>query len=575
VRPFLPPLRGARITGFQKTGDNAWSLSYEVGGEASKINYRLDAPGRATFEFVGPDGEKRTEQYSGRAGGGQRGGGQGGGGRRPREAPGAGAEDGAAPPASPSTPTNAPANASSGFTLTSSGVNGQGLLDGKYTCDGESISPPFAWSNLPAGTKSLALTIHHITPDDEERVYLVLSGIPAETKALEAAQKTIGRFGANSVNRRAEYAPPCSKGPGEKVYTVTVFALSAEPALGAAREGVTRAALLKAIEKTTLGRASVDLRYARRTDGEEAAPQRGQGGQQGGQNGRRGGQGGGGQGGGGQGGGGRRGGQGGGGGGGGGQGGGGGEQGGLLARMTAFHTDVPAHDVDVVLVRPTDRSITVTIDVAKTADAVVEYWTEKAPRKQQTAPVAVPADRVASVELKGLEPATMYSYRVGLLRDAGSGGDARVPAWGETAFFRTRPGAGTPFTFAIQADSHLDANVSTKAYEQTVRNIRADRPDLFMDLGDTFMTDKRGQDYERTLPQYDAQRYYFGIACENAALFMILGNHDGEKGDVGRGIAEWSYNQRVARFPAPTIDGAMYTGNTLFKDGRGSHYYAF
>ncbi|MFZ4751691.1 MAG: metallophosphoesterase, partial [Phycisphaerales bacterium] len=450
-------------------------------------------------------------------------------------------------------------------------LDADGLLAVRCTCDGDSIAPALEWSGLPKDTRSIAVLMDHAPPDSgEPHVYMVVYGIPASAKGLTEGARDVGTWGVNTVNRRAEYAPPCSKGPGEKVYTVTVFALSAEPALGAAREGVTRAALLKAIEKTTLGRASVDLRYARQTDGEEAAPQRGQGGQQGGQNGRRGGQGGGGQGGGG-----RRAGQGGGGGGGGGQGGGGGEQGGLLARMTAFHTDVPAHDVDVVLVRPTDRSITVTIDVAKTADAVVEYWTEKAPRKQQTAPVAVPADRVASVELKGLEPGTMYSYRVGLLRDAGSGRDARVPAWGETAFFRTRPGPGTPFTFAIQADSHLDANVNPKAYEQTVRNIRADRPDLFMDLGDTFMTDKRGQDYERTLPQYDAQRYYFGIACENAALFMILGNHDGEKGDVGRGIAEWSYNQRVARFPAPTIDGAMYTGDTSFEDGRGSHYYAF
>ena len=101
------------------------------------------------------------------------------------------------------------------------------MLDAKYTCDGDSVSPPFAWSGVPAGTKSLALTIHHITPDGAERVYLVLSGIPADAKGLEAAQKAIGTFGSNNVNRRAEYAPPCSQGPGEKVYTATLYALAA------------------------------------------------------------------------------------------------------------------------------------------------------------------------------------------------------------------------------------------------------------------------------------------------------------------------------------------------------------
>ena len=452
------------------------------------------------------------------------------------------------------------------------------MLDAKYTCDGDSVSPPFAWSGVPAGTKSLALTIHHITPDGAERVYLVLSGIPADAKGLEAAQKAIGTFGSNNVNRRAEYAPPCSQGPGEKVYTATLYALSAAPKLGGG--AVTREELLASMKDITVGTASLDLRYAR-PDGAagngggaaegERRPRGGQGG--GGQGGaggagrQGGGQGGGRQGGGGQGGGGQ---------GGGGQGGGGGggratgEERGLLERMTAFHTDVPAHEVDVVLVRPTETSITVSIDVANESEATVEYWTDKAPRKQQSAPVRIPADRVGTVALTGLQPGTEYAYRVGLAKPG-----TREIAWGAESRFRTRVAAGTPFSFVIQADSHLDANMDPTTYTQTLRNMRAEKADFLVDLGDTFMTDKRGQDYERALPQYDAQRYYFGLACDAMPLFMVLGNHDGEKGDVGRGIAEWSYSQRVARFPAPEIDGRIYTGSTGMKDGRGTNYYAF
>ena len=242
--------------------------------------------------------------------------------------------------------------------------------------------------------------------------------------------------------------------------------------------------------------------------------------------------------------------------------------------MTAFHTEVPAHDIDVVLVRPTSNSITLSIDLAKAAEATVEYWTERAPRKLQSKPVAIAADGVGTIELTELQPASEYLYRVGLKRD----GD-KAPAWGETARFQLPRPSGSSFTFDIQADSHLDANMDPKVSEQTLRNVRADKPDFFVDLGDTFMTDKRGQDYERALPQYDAQRYYFGIACDTAPLFMVLGNHDGEKGDEngaqGRGMGEWSYKQRTARFPAPVIDGKMFTGATAMKDGHGANYYAF
>jgi Raf kinase inhibitor-like YbhB/YbcL family protein len=30
----------------------------------------------------------------------------------------------------------------------------------KYTCDGEDVSPPLAWSSVPEGTQSLALIVH-------------------------------------------------------------------------------------------------------------------------------------------------------------------------------------------------------------------------------------------------------------------------------------------------------------------------------------------------------------------------------------------------------------------------------
>ena len=161
----------------------------------------------------------------------------------------------------------------------SSGVGADGMLGKKYTCDGDSISPPIEWTGLPAATKSVAIAMHHVPPGGKEGVdehaYIVLWGLSPATKAIAESQHDVGTWGINTVNRRAEYAPPCSKGPGEKSYMVTVYALSAEPKLTAGRAGF--AELLAAIKDTTISIAEVELRYARERGAGDEPPPRGDG----------------------------------------------------------------------------------------------------------------------------------------------------------------------------------------------------------------------------------------------------------------------------------------------------------
>ena len=433
---------------------------------------------------------------------------------------------------------------------------------------------------MPAGTKSIALTIHHITTDNLERIYLVRFGIPPNVKSIAEGDKSVGTFGLNNVGRRAEYAPPCSQGPGEKTYIASLYALSTEPKFATATP--TREELLAAIKDITLASGTLELRYSRTegASGSPGAPERsrgqGRGGrsgdqvgdQAGGQAGERGGE----------------------------QVGdsgagapktaprdpapsgeqrSGGQRGSLIERMTAFKTDIPARELDVILARPTDTSIAVSIGLAKSADAIVEYWTDGDAPRAQSKSVAIAGGEIEVVELTGLKPSTEYRYRIGTTRDG-----AKSAAWGASNRFRTRAATGTPFTFTIQADSHLDQGVTPKCYEQTLANMLAAQPDFFVDLGDTFMTDKRGGNFTETRAQYDAQRYYFGLLCKSAPLFMVLGNHDGEKGTSGSrqsDIGPWSFHMRTERFPEPVIDAkaSMYTGSTGFTNGRGANYYAF
>ena len=280
LRQDTTPLRGAKITGFKQTAPKAWKLTYEVGGKPGFVEYSVDASGKVIFNFTSVDGEKSTETYSakesrGDGKGPQKDGRRGKGDKPPREdGPPPPREDGPPPPredddandrpgAGETSSTASTPRAANAFLFSSSGVGANGLLDAKFTCDGESLSPPFQWSDLPAGTKSLALTMHHIPrPGAEEHVYIVTWNIPATTKSLDAGQKNVGVWGVNTVNGRAQYAPPCSKGPGEKIYVVTLYALSGEPKLPGTGK-VTRSDLLTSIKDITLGSSAIDLRYAR------------------------------------------------------------------------------------------------------------------------------------------------------------------------------------------------------------------------------------------------------------------------------------------------------------------------
>ncbi len=157
-------------------------------------------------------------------------------------------------------PTTVPTNINA-FRLTSPDIDASGVLPRAYTCDGESSTLPLAWSNAPAGTVSYAVVMHHIPGPGDVHWYWVLYNIPADVTALAANSTGVGTLGTNSVNDRNEYAPPCSKGPGPKTYTYTVYALSAMPQLPSS--GVDRATFLAAADAITLASATLDVVYSR------------------------------------------------------------------------------------------------------------------------------------------------------------------------------------------------------------------------------------------------------------------------------------------------------------------------
>lgn len=140
----------------------------------------------------------------------------------------------------------------------------QGTLPTEYTCDGQGVSPSLTWSGAPKGTKGYAIVMDHVPPEGGHHWYLLDWGIPAKTRSLPAGASNVGYLGGNSVNRDLGYAPPCSKGPGTKTYTISVFALSGTPKLPkTSTSSVTREQLLSAISGMTLSKAVLDVTYSR------------------------------------------------------------------------------------------------------------------------------------------------------------------------------------------------------------------------------------------------------------------------------------------------------------------------
>lgn len=244
IRQPQQPLPGAVITDFITHDATHSTLVYTLNGQTYSIDYEHTASA-LNLQFHDASGD-HTESYAVRS-----------------RAAGAG-NAGAAPPPAPQPTTSAsqPVTSATGFTVRSSAVASDMALPAQYTCDGNGMSPPIEWANTPSGTQSLALVMHHVAGVGDVHWYWVVYNIPPTITAIAANDRSIGTYGGNSVNPDLAYAPPCSKGPGRKEYTISLYALSAAPQFSANTK-VDRDTLLAAISDRTLAVASITLSYTR------------------------------------------------------------------------------------------------------------------------------------------------------------------------------------------------------------------------------------------------------------------------------------------------------------------------
>jgi hypothetical protein len=131
-----------------------------------------------------------------------------------------------------------------------------------------------------------------------------------------------------------------------------------------------------------------------------------------------------------------------------------------------FHTNVPVHPFDVILTRPTSQSVTASVLVYDDMNGYLEYGAKQGTCSNKTSTFQFKKGEPRQVVLKSLQPDTRYFYRL-RHRPAGASDFAAGADW----TFHTQRSRGSFFTFAVQADSHLDENASPEVYSITLASI--------------------------------------------------------------------------------------------------------
>jgi Raf kinase inhibitor-like YbhB/YbcL family protein len=134
----------------------------------------------------------------------------------------------------------------------------------KYTCDGDNISPPLNWSNVPNGAKSLALIMEDPDAPVGLWVHWVLFNLPPETSGLpeRTTEKELPPGTVQGINtgKQTGYIGPCPP-DREHRYYFRLFAL--ETTLDKLGPGATREELLLDMQGHILDSAELMGRYVR------------------------------------------------------------------------------------------------------------------------------------------------------------------------------------------------------------------------------------------------------------------------------------------------------------------------
>lgn len=106
--------------------------------------------------------------------------------------------------------------------MTSAAFEAGGMIPIQYTCDGQDISPPLSWGDVPEGSASIALVCDDPDAPVGTWVHWVLFDLPPETRNLPENIPAVenlengGRHGTNDWHKLG-YGGPCPPGGDTQV----------------------------------------------------------------------------------------------------------------------------------------------------------------------------------------------------------------------------------------------------------------------------------------------------------------------------------------------------------------------
>ena len=172
----------------------------------------------------------------------------------------------------------------------------------------------------------------------------------------------------------------------------------------------------------------------------------------------------------------------------------------------------------IILGRPTDKSISVSLLFDQNTDFYIEYGTSAQTYTKTSSTYFSSANQTYTVTISDLTVNTKYYYRLRYKNNAVTSFNASTEY-----FFQTQRNKGEAYTFTVESDEHLyDKKGIRSMYQVTLNNQALDKPDFMLSLGDIFGDDH----YPTTITSNDLNllhkdyRQYLGAICHSIPFYI-------------------------------------------------------
>lgn len=153
-----------------------------------------------------------------------------------------------------------------GMVLRSPAFEAGGLMPEEYTADGRNISPPLEWSDLPEGTRTVALVVEDPDVPLGTYVHWLICDIPATYPGLDSDIRsgremvTGSAIQGNNSARELGYTGPAPPEGETHRYIFRLYALDTKLEI---QPGYSKHQLRNAVKGHSLGEAELVVRYGR------------------------------------------------------------------------------------------------------------------------------------------------------------------------------------------------------------------------------------------------------------------------------------------------------------------------